>query len=182
MFRRLFAILSAMSLLFCAALIVLCVRSYPHGGYPHRDRIEGGYSTGKYEIFSYTACIHWHSFPIAPTTFPAPSGTPSGESLSTRVYHPMPGIIWSEQWVTHSNGGMPPFTWVDHRDGRVDYWLLIVTTLIIPSGWIVARFWRRRKSQAQSGLCPNCGYDLRATPDRCPECGTQPHSPAPSKA
>lgn len=48
-------------------------------------------------------------------------------------------------------------------------------------GMVPAALMRRRRRMAR-GLCGNCGYDLRATPDRCPECGTATNKPAASHA
>jgi hypothetical protein len=39
--------------------------------------------------------------------------------------------------------------------------------------WTLVLLFRPKKRSAK-GLCDKCGYDMRATPDRCPECGQVP--------
>jgi hypothetical protein len=51
-------------------------------------------------------------------------------------------------------------------------WLATIVLAIPPVLWI-PRGERVTRARA-AGRCPSCGYDLRATPHRCPECGTVP--------
>ena len=48
-------------------------------------------------------------------------------------------------------------------------WVVALVTAAVPATWVVRR--ARRRTDPEPGLCPRCGYDLRAPPGRCPECG-----------
>ena len=47
---------------------------------------------------------------------------------------------------------------------------IAVAFLVLPSFAAIRTI--RHMMRARIGCCPNCGYDLRASADRCPECGT----------
>lgn len=53
---------------------------------------------------------------------------------------------------------------------EVFYGIVGILAAILPSIWLYLRI----TSHPAPGFCAGCGYDLRATRDRCPECGMAP--------
>jgi hypothetical protein len=50
------------------------------------------------------------------------------------------------------------------------FWVIVMLFAILPVFLALRKL--RASRRYVCGLCASCGYDLRATPDRCPECGT----------
>lgn len=56
----------------------------------------------------------------------------------------------------------------------IPYHHLILASTLLPAlrGVILFHRHNTRRLRLKQGLCPTCAYDLRASKDRCPECGT----------
>jgi hypothetical protein len=96
---------------------------------------------------------HYHAFPpVRPTSRP----------------HQWLGCVYYEESNPIRAGWSAPTL----RLVRVALWFPLILSALLPAGRIV--LWRRRRRRIAARICPACGYDLRATPDRCPECGAVP--------
>jgi hypothetical protein len=72
--------------------------------------------------------------------------------------------------------GPEPFNGMDEHWSATlvtPHWSLAVLFSLAPLAWSFSIRRRLRTGRRRRlGLCVTCGYDLRASPDRCPECGT----------
>ena len=178
MIRRLLNLLTTLSLLLCVAVVALWVRSYfvwemvaldTHGRndeYLTRTRCSLGSVYGRLDLK-----VKTNRDPAALVSAPADVGVArwryAGNAAGT-----MEIFGW---WETHRFFAVEDYTGTagqteSTRFFFVPYWALVLLFSIAP----IQSAWRhrRRKRHNGAGFCPSCGYDLRATPDRCPECGT----------
>jgi len=85
---------------------------------------------------------------------------------------PFDGTRWWERLgfrLLHGKWRTPPGSIIDDTTASFPLWLVCGTTAIAPALWIKRRW--RATVRKRRGLCAACGYDLRGSSDRCPECG-----------
>jgi hypothetical protein len=78
--------------------------------------------------------------------------------------------------VQRGTNGVPEMVGVSRWISAPDWFVAVV--LASPGGAVLLMNFRRRRLSGRN-KCTACGYDLRATPDRCPECGKESAPPEP---
>jgi hypothetical protein len=189
--RRLFTFLSALSLLLCVALVGLWVWSYSTRvvcGWLARgaDR-DAGVEISEGKLCFYADNQYLRSLYMEPRPEDEDRGREMDEGFTLRTESPYmldEPHNWGATDMRFSGCGFFYSAAIDD-DGTssrwfiVPFWAVASLTVPLPLAWGIRRW--KGKRRKRPGLCPSCGYDLRATPDRCSECGAVPE-PAKVKA
>ena len=184
--RALFATLAGLSLLMCVASAALWVRSYSGSDYVSRMRLirsdpravvshshEATWTRGDLRLTREEHTYYPHGAPV-PTDLAG--DTPAlwnyGRLGRGHVgWDKLPVESFANRLGFHTfTGGMSASFMDEHHHGiAVPAWLPVAAFSILPLIFVMGVVRRRRRRGA--GRCAGCGYDLRASPDRCPECG-----------
>lgn len=181
--RIFLACLTTFSLLVLISLSILWLRSYRH-----TDRLTSVSTTGQKSLYSRQGHLvlnylhaDWSNQPASRFGIKYDRDTPAppSEDLMVRL------LLCTSRGVTESFHERAGFAlYQRNRPDGVQYviavapfWALAAASGLLPLGWTVQRLRRRFFSRPVPGCCERCGYDLRATPQRCPECGHVPSSP-----
>lgn len=177
--RRWFTTLAMLSLAMCVLFCVLLIRS----GF-RRDLIITA-RDGVCLTFDTDYDSLWvHRYHGWPTTEPlrwlsAPSDDPLGPRLHSHQSAPgryEVGLNKTGRVILFGERD-EPLTWSPPMRRETVYWLRftnwIALCLPLPLIWtgLTVRQWTRTRRRRGAGQCVACGYDLRGTPERCPECG-----------
>ena len=171
----------AISTMVTIAACALWVRSSQGGDMWSRaslDRDKSGFSSTALESSDGCFAIHWtHQRAYDATTRERFHNAVNSGTFDYWDWRRGPGL-WSDVYYY----GQFQFKRWDGGPGLTGttviapYWsiagLFAVPTVVwmgVGAGRAFGRMRARRRSL--TGRCANCGYDLRATPDRCPECG-----------
>jgi hypothetical protein len=183
--RRFFNLLAAVSLVMCAAAAAAWVLSYSAraGSVGRRNwRVRASLV----EVRITGVAIHRGRVAVGSVTRTLGRTAPGGSGPTHADWFVGRGPLTLDvgQWFDRPSG--LGFDLAISRSGGFDGWVAFVpcwfVCLMTAVSVVVPLTLARRRRAARRrlmGLCPSCGYDLRATPERCPECGTAvPISPA----
>jgi hypothetical protein len=100
---------------------------------------------------------------------------PGPFTYSTKMLGAIDGVgfeyrHWQMIPTTLNKQPIPSFTFGSFIQASISGgWALFISLLLL--SLCALDFVNQRRRARAAHLCTNCGYDLRATPDRCPECG-----------
>jgi hypothetical protein len=154
---RLLSIVAALSLLLCAATVVEWVPSYRRS---HLVCWVRRRESGQHRV---AIGLEFSRGIVVATTRPDCSED-ARPGLHSEI-----DLRWEYGTVNRLGFG------VDARAIYVPLWFVGLLTATPPAAR--ALVWCRGAGRRE-GTCSQCGYDLRATPDRCPECGHGPERTA----